>query len=224
MMVAMLLSSFVGGQAQSKFGKHYDARMAEFATMDDIDENTIVMLGNSLTENAGYHGGWQMLLGADNVSNRGISGDTAVGILARLNTILSKHPKAIFLMCGTNDLSHKLLPEQVFERVCEVIDSIRAEAPQTKLFVQSMLPFNESTGRWKTLDGRTDDVPVINDMLSSYCYGLDIPFVNIFPHLVIEGTNSLRMELTVDGLHLNSDGYAIWAQVLRPYVEAVNKQ
>ena len=32
------------------------------------------------------------------------------------------------------------------------------------------------------------------------------------------------MELTVDGLHLNSDGYAIWAQVLRPYVEAVNKQ
>ena len=61
-------------------------------------------------------------------------------------------------------------------------------------------------------------------MLSSYCYGLDISFVNIFPHLVIEGTNSLRMELTVDGLHLNSDGYAIWSQVLRPYVEAVNKQ
>lgn len=91
-----------------QFTKHYDDRYAYFHFANDVDSTKIVMLGNSLTENAGDWNSWLL---TDNVVNRGISGDDAKGMLYRLDQILPKRPRAIFLMCGINDLSHDLSPE-----------------------------------------------------------------------------------------------------------------
>ena len=84
-----------------RFTPHYNERVDLFEKLNDLDSTKIVMLGNSLTE---LGGDWNERLKADNVINRGISGDDALGITSRLIQILPKHPKAIFLMCGTNDL------------------------------------------------------------------------------------------------------------------------
>jgi lysophospholipase L1-like esterase len=157
------------------------------------------------------------------VVNRGISGDDALGITNRLVQILPYKPKAIFLMCGTNDMSHHLTAEQVFYKVKGVIDSIRVGAPDTKLYVQSLLPFNESFGRWKNLQGRTDDVPVVNQMLKKYCEEQGITYVELFPYFTNRHNNVLLRFLSVDGLHLSKQGYRIWAERLRPYVIEANK-
>ena len=55
---------------------HYYKRFLQFMNEPAITSNDIVMLGNSLTEGGGD---WGKRLGKDNVINRGISGDVALG-------------------------------------------------------------------------------------------------------------------------------------------------
>ena len=199
--------------------QHYSKRVALFNSLTDLDSTKIVMLGNSLTENAGD---WNLLLGTTNVVNRGISGDDAKGIIHRLVQILPQKPKAIFLMCGTNDLSHNLTPQQVFVNCKAVIDSIIVGSPDTRLFVQSLLPINESFKRWKRLVGKTNDIPVINEMLKEYCEERNITFVPLFHHFTRGDSNVLLRSLSVDGLHLSKPGYSIWASELREYISEIN--
>ena len=203
-----------------RFTPHYNERVDLFDKLNDLDSTKIVMLGNSLTE---LGGDWNERLKADNVINRGISGDDALGITSRLIQILPKHPKAIFLMCGTNDLSHDLTPQQVFEKCKGVIDSIRSGAPDVKLYVQSLLPINESFGRWKTLEGKTDDIPKINELLNRYCYEQHITYIDLFPRFTRGRSNILMKSLSVDGLHLSKQGYKVWGHQLSRYVREANQ-
>jgi lysophospholipase L1-like esterase len=198
--------------------EHYNVKVAEFEHLSDIGKNDIVMLGNSLTE---YAGDWNKLFHSKHVVNRGIAGDTAMGIYHRLNQILSGKPKAIFLMVGINDLSHDYTPAKVASLAEMVINRIRVESPTTKLYVQSLLPIDESTGVWKTLDGKTNDIPRINRLLRIYCKRKNIEFINLFPHFVRHGTNQMRRELTKDGLHLTPMGYKVWTFVLDQYIKRV---
>ena len=198
-----------------KSSAHYNSKVLEFERMRPIESTDIVMLGNSLTE---FGGDWNQLLRTENVRNRGIMGDTAEGMYHRLNQILPGHPKALFLMCGVNDLSHGLTPQQIFNRIKRLIDTIRRESPSTKLYVQSCLPINETTGRWKLLIGKTDDVPQLNRLIEEYCRQNNVTFINLFDKFTRHGTNSMRLELTVDGIHLSKVGYKIWSFELRRYV------
>ena len=201
------LSSF-GQQSAVWNTEHYRERMAEFAKMRSIDATDIVMLGNSLTE---FGGDWSKRLGLKHVRNRGIAGDNVDGVLNRLDAILSKKPKAILLMIGINDISQDQTAEQIFEKYQRLIDRIWAQAADTKLYVQSVLPINESFGRWKTLEGKTDVVPILNVKLRHYCERNHIAYINLFKDFIYHGTNEMRRPLTSDGLHLTSLGYKLWA-------------
>ena len=61
--------------------KHYQQRTAQFERQMPVDSSMVVMLGDSHTEGGGD---WNLLLGTGNVVNRGINGDHALGIEARL--------------------------------------------------------------------------------------------------------------------------------------------
>ena len=219
----LLSTALHAGAQQFRQTKHYAERVKKFDQMADLDSTKIVMLGNSLTENASFSGDWNTLLGADNVCNRGISGDDAAGITNRLGQILPHKPRAIFLMCGTNDLSHDLTAKQVFSLVSDLVLKIRHGAPDSKLYVQSLLPFNETFHRWKRLEGRTDDVPAINDMLRQFCEANGITFINLFPKFTLGDSNVLVPTMTVDGLHLSKLGYQVWAAQLLPYISEANQ-
>ncbi len=222
-LIILILSGFLalsvmGQEASFNAGEHYRKRMSRFASEDKITSADIIMLGNSLTE---YAGNWSKLLRKRHVRNRGIAGDVAEGISRRLESILTNHPKAIFLLVGTNDMSHNLTTSQVFERCRKVIDKIRTTSPDTKLFVQSLLPFNESFGRWKLLEGKSAMIPGINRLLAKYCHDHNITFIDLYPKFVRKGTNQLRKELTSDGLHLSPQGYKLWAFELQRYLQAL---
>ena len=197
-------------------GNHHQQRIAQFEREGGIDSTTVVMLGNSLTENGKD---WQQRIGTTRrIVNRGIIGDNTVGMTERLRQITPYHPRAIFLMAGINDMVGNTTYEQVANRVITLIEAIRSQSPQTTLFVQSILPINESNGRWKTLAGRTDDIPFANMLIKAYCETHDITFVNIFPRMVRGHSNVLRAELTNDGLHLTDQGYRVWAFELKKYI------
>ena len=223
LLVALLLSTaaLYSQQTPYKGTKHYQRMVARFEHAHDIDSTTIVMLGNSLTE---FGKDWNRRLEAQNVVNYGIMGDNTVGISARLRQILPYKPKAIFLMCGINDVSPKRSATQVYERCLQVIEQIRRDAPNTTLFVQSLLPINEAVRTWRPLRHQTHKIAQINKLLSRYCRENGIVFIDIFPHLVGKQTNVMNSRYTQDGLHVNEAGYAVWAQVLKPFVLSLNNQ
>ena len=196
---------------------HYNKRVDQFEQEGGIDSTSIVMLGNSLTENAKD---WAQRIGTKKrIVNRGIIGDNTTGMTERLCQITPHHPRAIFLMAGINDMAGGTSSTEVASRVIALIEQIRLQSPETVLFVESILPINESNGRWKTLTDRTDDIPYANMLIRAYCQTNDIMYVDIFSRMTRGRSNELRADLTSDGLHLTEQGYKVWAFELRKYIK-----
>ena len=76
--------------------------------LNNTDE--IICIGDSLTSGYGIHRNksWTYLLKENlklNIINKGINGDTSVGLLSRfLKDVLTPKPKICIIMCGTNDI------------------------------------------------------------------------------------------------------------------------
>lgn len=194
------------------YTEHYYKRFLQFMDESPITSQDIVMLGNSLTEGGGD---WNARLNKKNIRNRGIIGDDVMGIYDRLHQILPGRPAKLFLLAGVNDISHDLSADSIVSLIRLTVERIRRESPDTKLYLQSLLPFNESFNRYKRLAGKTDMVPEINASLKALAKEYKITFINLFPLFTEKGTNVLHSELTTDGLHLNEEGYKIWVKALK---------
>lgn len=220
-------------EATPLYTDHYYKRKAVFDRERPINENDIVFLGNSLTEG----GKWETYFpeveaklqkkGAG-IRNRGIVGDTFGGIDARLDQILPGHPKTIFFLTGANDVSHNLTADSIANGIINVVRRIKKESPKTKIYLQSLLPINESFKRYRLLNGKTAMFSEINAKLEKMAKEEKVTFINLYPLLLANGPADLALpadqqvlkpELTRDGLHITQEGYKIWADAIRKYVK-----
>jgi lysophospholipase L1-like esterase len=177
------------------------------------DSTSIVMLGNSLT-----HGcEWHELFNNPKVLNRGINGDIVEGIKDRIDPIVNGHPAKIFLLTGVNDVSHNLSVDSVANALGELIDIIRRRSPQTRLYVESLLPINNSFGRYKLMKDKEQVIRDINSRLEVIATSKGCTWLNVYPIFCDENQN-LKREWTNDGLHLLAPGYLAWRDFLLPYV------
>lgn len=173
-------------------------------------KDEIIFLGDSITQQAE----WSELLGNSSVKNRGINGNTTTQILKRIDEVVSSKPKKVFLMAGLNDLA-TTSKETVFARLKEIISLIKKKSANTEIYVQSILPVNNSirrTGRSNT------DIQFINNRLNEYCQNHSmLTWLDLY-HL-FEGKNGeLDPRYTYDGVHLNGAAYLKWRQIILPYL------
>lgn len=199
----------------NKYHDHYYKRLMEFRTGQLINSKSIVMLGNSLTE-----GGedWAQKMNNKHIVNRGISGDNARGVYDRLGEIVKGKPKKIFLMIGVNDISHHLSTDFIINDISEIIEKIKLNSPHTQVYIQSILPINESFGIYASLDGKSGQVPDINAKLKALARNWNLTYIDLFPLFVEPNTYKLRTDLTRDGLHLLEEGYEIWRKELERHL------
>ena len=183
------------------------------AGRDSVTSESIVFLGNSLT----YGGKWNELFGISNAVNRGIIGNTAADIDARLAEVTAGHPAKIFLMCGVNDVSHDLSADSVARAVIGLVDRIRRESPSTRLYLQSLLPINNSFGRYRRVIGKDQTIRDINALLEPMARERGVTWIMLYPYFC-DADSNLRKEITTDGLHLTAPGYEIWRDRLKEYV------
>ena len=210
-----LVANAVAGSicpAPRSYFAHYYKRFLQFMDEPAITSKDIVMLGNSLTEGGGD---WGKRLGKDNVINRGISGDEVMGVYDRLHQILPGKPAKLFLLIGVNDVSHDLSTDSIVYRIDQTLTRIQKESPETKVYLQSLLPINESFNRYKRLTNKTYQIPEINARLETLAKEKKITFINLYPLFTEKGTNVLKKELTYDGLHLNDEGYKVWVDAIK---------
>ena len=132
----------------------YFKRCAEFDKAQ-IGYDKIVFLGDSITEGGGD---WNRYLGTNNVVNRGISGDTTLGVLARLHEIWFYKPISLFLLIGINDIfnsdspnRNNITPLSVSNNIIAIADLIYERSPKTQVYVQTTLPINNKL--YKKLSG-----------------------------------------------------------------------
>lgn len=216
--LTLLLISF-SAQAQNvnfQGSKHYNNKVNQFHKEGSLPMNAIVMLGDSHSE---YGRDWNRFFpNATKIINRGIVGDDSRGILKRLNQILPYKPSKIFFECGTNDLSHGWSVDRTFQGVVLIIETIRKNNPETKLYVQSLFPLNEQIGVWKLLKGKDDMIIQLNKKLKNYCNRQSLPFIDLYTPLSDSNLRTMRAEFCRDGLHLTDKGYETWANIIRPFI------
>ena len=118
-------------------------------------------------------------------------------------------------MIGVNDVSHNATKDSIIGNIEKIVVKVRRQSPQTEVYLQSMLPINESTGVYSRLKGKTDMIPKLNADLQRLAKTYAVKYIDLFPLFKEDGSNALRMELTSDGLHLKEKGYKIWSDALR---------
>lgn len=184
---------------------HYKERINAFK-QDSIYPNSIVMLGNSLTEQGGD---WEKRLNIGRVKNRGISGDNTDGVLARLGEIKCAQPVGIILMIGTNDLWTNHSVEKVASNIESIGNELATSLPETQVYVQTIMPLEEG-------HNQTERLIDINELLRS----IENPpytLINTFKEMSGD-SDHLPSSYTTDGVHLTEIGYNKWASILRRYL------
>jgi lysophospholipase L1-like esterase len=211
---AFVFCSLISAGQDNKFGTYYNQRLSLFEKMPDT-KGEIIFLGNSITDGSE----WCELLDNPKVKNRGISGDTTEGVLFRLNEVTRSKPAKVFLLIGTNDLSRGISKDSVFCNICKIADRIRKDSPRTKVFVQSILPVNDSFGLFKNHTNKTEEVLWVNARLKEWCTKENVGFVDLYSRFKLPDSEKMNPKYTNDGLHLLGDGYLLWAEILNPYLD-----
>lgn len=212
--ILMALPFFSSGQQEAAIDSsyangHYLQRLDFFRRMPD-QKNEIVFLGNSITEG----GKWQELVRKKNVVNRGISGDVTYGVIARMDEILSAKPDRIFILIGINDMKRGTPKEVIMDNYRKIIRTVKSKSPATKLFVQSILPINKSMLPAAYAKLSNAAILEMNVQLKEICEREQLNYVNL--HEIFAGKDGeLKKELSIDGLHLRSAAYILWAGYLK---------
>lgn len=204
------------GQEETKLYETdiYFSRLEEFKN-NSIPSNSIVYLGNSLIQN----GKWDTYYGDIKPYNRGIIGNNTEGMLQILPEILASHPSKLFFIGGINDISQDKSNKEILQNIKEIIALFQASSPTTQIYLHSLLPINNSFGRYKRLKGKEKQIIKFNKELKKLAKDKGLVLIDLYPHFLGDDKKNLNPNFTRDGLHLTAEAYKIWADLDRKYIE-----
>lgn len=188
---------------------HYKERQELFATLP-VQKKAIVFLGNSITE----AGKWNEILPGKPVQNRGISGDNTFGVLARLPQIVAAKPAKIFLLIGVNDLKREVPVDVIISNYQQMVKMVKTGSPKTKLYLQSVLPVNDTILIEPFRKVTNANVAKLNEALQQLAKDNGYDYVNLHEPFA-DDKGQLKRKDTPDGLHLKIGAYTIWVNYLR---------
>ena len=199
--IIFLLSAQVFAQHTA----YWNNKVSMYKILPNI-KGEIIFLGDSITDRCEWG---ELFLNAF-IRNRGLSGDKTEGVIDRLTEVTESKPDKIFIMIGVNDLRHNVSIEEIIENYKRILLKIKLDSPQTKIYIQSILPVNELVGQPKTT---SEEIAKLNAKIEILADQFDIPFLNIFSSLV-DDFGRLDKKYTEDGLHINGEGYSVWKTLI----------
>jgi len=156
-----------------------------------------------------------------NAGNFGWGGDTVQNILWRLENgeLDGVRPKVIVLMAGTNNVGNAPLSvaaadakvNEVTQGIKAILEVMQIKAPDATILLTAITARNDGGLRPTT----TATIDRINANLAKIADGKKIRYIHINDKLA-DANGKLIEGMTVDGLHLSTKGYQIWADALKP--------
>ncbi|MEB3358102.1 MAG: GDSL-type esterase/lipase family protein [Synechococcales bacterium] len=141
--------------------------------------------------------------------NQAISGDTAKGMLKRLDLFDQARPDQIHIMAGINDLRQGATDQEVVDTLEEIIHQLQQRHPNAQIIVHSILPTRLSSLPTQRIQG-------INQQLAAIAQQKQVTYADLHS-LFLDQEGQLQRELTTDGLHLSLQGYALWYRALQSW-------
>ena len=176
-----------------------------FFELDLRNGYDIVFIGDSITDNSD----WYDFFPNQIVANRGIGNDTTTGVLNRMDTIVNTKAEKAFIMIGVNDIIGNMDVETIVDNYKKILDELQAN---------SVVPIVQSTLlTYNRPEKQNQNINKLNAELKAICLERNIIYVDLNKHLSKNGM--LSDEYSYDGLHLNGNGYSIWAKEISKYIE-----
>jgi lysophospholipase L1-like esterase len=197
-------------RSEGWFVKTWRDRRAKFDEQKAQQEHAIVFLGDSITQ--GWSDDFRGKFRGLHVANRGISGDTSRGLLARLDAdVLALNPSGIVVLIGTNDIGVKVPPEGIADNVKLLLAKIAAHDPKIPIILCQVMPTSgEKQHR------PVDQVHKLNQLLANVARGNDhVTLLDTYT-LFANAEGEAKLEEFPDLLHPNDVGYEKWRAALWP--------
>lgn len=173
----------------------------------------VVFMGDSITEM------WRIAqpdLFEGGRVNRGISGQTSPQMLVRfMADVIALKPRAVHLMCGTNDVAGNTGPTTPRDYQNSIIAMVDlATVNGIAVILANMPPMNGLMWSPAVKDPKAR-VAELNSWLTAFAAERGLVHAD-YGAVLSDGANGLRAEFTRDGVHPGAGGYA----VMRPVAEA----
>jgi len=205
--LSLFLYISVGLLASSPY---YEHKVSQFKLLSDDKTKSIVMLGDSITE----RGLWSELTNRMDIANRGISGDTTEGVMDRLNN-LNPNFKQCFIMLGINDILRGEDILNIMKNYKNILNTLRQKniTPyiQSTLYIGSNAPYLYK-----------QRVKKLNQFLQRYAKEHKLVYIDLNKSLA--PNSYLKQNYSLDGLHLNGEGYLIWKNIITKHFIQVKAQ
>ncbi|MFV0537698.1 MAG: SGNH/GDSL hydrolase family protein [Dysgonomonas sp.] len=183
------------------------------------DENRVVFIGNSITEN------WVHLrykfFTENNYICRGIGGQTSSLLLLRFRQdVIELQPKVVVINAGINDIAENTGTydsDFTFGNIKSMAELARANG--IKVILSSLLPCNGHGWRGG-IENVTEKIKELNERIKSYANEKGFHYVDYYTSMKVED-GSLKSSYTFDGLHPNEEGYKIMEVLIQSVIKDV---
>ena len=130
--------------------------------------------------------------------------------------VLPYRPRAVVLFAGTNDISgpKPASARQVYEGYLAFVQRVQESLPESLIYFVGITP---TLARWRYWPIAAEANRLIHDHTSTDpC----LRFIDLTAQLLGADGKPDRSLYRVDRLHPNAKGYAKWAAVIKPQLEA----
>jgi len=183
----------------------------------------MICIGDSLTYGLGVpvENSWVEILNREteyDVYNKGISGDTSGGMLARLERdVLKEDPDIVFVMGGANDFIMGCDLGVVKANLMAIVHQLYAARKKVILGIEIAGDPEHIRKDWANLADFyevNEKVAAMAKWLPDFCQAFQIPYVNLYQefHDTIRGRET---QYFFDGVHPNSKGHRLMADIIK---------
>lgn len=154
-----------------------------------------------------------------NVINRGFGGSEVADSVEFADRIITPYePRLVVLYAGGNDINAKKTPDQVVANFKAFVAKVRAKLPDTEIAYISVAG---NPKRW----AQVEQVKEVNRRIEEITkQEKNMKFINVFPAMMQEDGTPKPDIFVADNLHMNPKGYAIWKEVVLPFLGKPDKK
>lgn len=158
------------------------------------------------------------------IYNRGIGGFVSRELLEVINVCATDlKPSKIFINIGTNDLSDSRISiSELMENYDKIISEIEAKLPQTIIYLMAYYPVNYEAAAENMKEclkiRNNEKIRTASAEVKKLAEKHGQRYIDINKNLIDE-QGRLKAEYTIEGLHINEDGYRAVYDDIMVYVK-----
>lgn len=187
--------------------KHYYDRMEQFTNENEaIKECDICFAGDSIIEmfDVSNFGNYKAI-------NRGIVSDKSQGLLMSLDDrVVAINPRNIFIFIGSNDICDGYTLKQIENNYLDIIHYLKEKLPKTNIILSTITPpcyyIADHVDQIYPECRDINRIEGLNEIIKTIGKKENIVIADVY-NLLADENKSLRVDETLDGVHLTTGAY-----------------